>query len=77
MIVNRCNYCNTPINGNKQGFWGNACTGCKISLTKMLRSGKHGHTYLQSTRERLKNAQYDWHHHRWIIQSETPIKPKD
>ena len=61
----RCRYCGNPPANNKQGQWGRACSGCKGSLTRMLRSGKYGPTYAKATKERLMGMVYDWVSGRW------------
>ena len=63
----RCCYCERPAAYNKQGQWGHACSGCKASLTKMLRSGKYGPTYDKATKARLCQARYDWDSHKWVV----------
>ncbi len=63
----RCPYCQGPAAHNKQGKWGRACSGCKGSLTTMLRSGKYGPTYSPHTRERLRRARYDWEVRKWSV----------
>jgi hypothetical protein len=60
-----CRCCGRPAAQNKQGRWGVACSGCKGSLTRMLRSGKYGATYAKGTRERLMGMRYDWGTGRW------------
>ena len=59
LIQMQCRYCGNPAAYNKQGQWGRACSGCKGSLTRMLRSGKYGLTYAKATRERLLGMVYD------------------
>ena len=49
----RCKYCDVPIRPNKQGVWGYACSVCKGTLTRMLRSGA-------ASKESLLRARYDW-----------------
>ena len=66
MLNLRCPYCDRPAAHNKQGQWGRACSGCKGSLTRMLRSGKYGPTYAQATKEKLKAMRYDWLTEKWI-----------
>jgi len=61
----RCRYCGLPVR-NKQGRWGFACSGCKGSLTRMLRSGKYGPTYAKATRERLWRMRYDPVSSKWV-----------
>lgn len=63
----RCPYCGRPAAQNKQGKWGRACSGCKGSLTRMLRSGKYGPAYAKETRGRLKRAHYNWEAAKWEI----------
>mgnify|MGYP005829355023 CR=1 len=62
----RCQYCGLPAAYNKQGQWGRACSGCKGSLTKMLRSGKYGPTYAKDTKERLRRMRYDPFSSKWV-----------
>ena len=62
-----CIYCGTIAAYNKQGQWGVACSGCKGSLTRMLRSGRYGDTYKRATKERLKAARYNWDTGKWIV----------
>ena len=54
----RCRYCGVSASYKKQGQWGLACSGCKGSLTRMLRSGK-------ATKERLMRTRYDWTTGKW------------
>ena len=61
-----CWYCGAPRPLNKQGQWGIACSGCKGSLTKRLRSGDYGHTYAKETRELLKQTRYDPESRKWV-----------
>ena len=52
LFTRRCKYCDAPVGSfNKAGKWFGACTGCKISLTKMLRSGKY-------TKDKLLNMRW-------------------
>ena len=60
-----CTYCGVPAAQNKQGQWGVACSGCKGSLTRRLRSGKYGPTYDKATKERLMRTRYDWTTGKW------------
>ena len=62
-----CVYCGVPAARNKQGAWGKACSGCKGSLTRMLRSGKYGPTYDFETRKKLRQARYDWEQRKWVL----------
>ena len=55
----RCRYCGNPPANNKQGQWGRACSGCKGSLTRMLRSGT-------ATKERLLGMVYDHLTGKWV-----------
>ena len=66
----RCTYCDLPLDvRNKQGQWGMfTCSGCKSSLTRMLRSGKHGPTYAKSTKDRLRKARYI--NGKWVVPGE-------
>ena len=64
-----CRYCGNPPANNKQGQWGRACSGCKGSLTRMLRSGKYGPTYAKATKERLKAMTYDHMTAKWVATS--------
>jgi len=66
----RCRYCGRPPAKNKQGRWGRACSGCKGGLTRMLRSGKYGQTYVKATRERLMGMVYDWPTGKWVERTE-------
>ena len=61
-----CRYCGHPPAKNKQGQWGRSCSGCKGSLTRMLRSGKYGQTYVKATKERLRGMVYDWRTAKWV-----------
>ena len=67
----RCTYCDLPLDvRNKQGQWGIfTCSGCKGSLTRMLRSGKYGPTYSKNTKERLLQARYI--SGKWVVPKET------
>jgi len=65
LIPGRCRYCDRPAAFNKQGQWGQACSGCKGSLTRMLRSGRYGPTYAKATKERLRAMRYDWGTRKW------------
>ena len=65
-LLTRCRYCGYPAARNKQGQWGLACSGCKGSLTRRLRSGKYGPTYANETKERLKQTRYDNWKEEWI-----------
>jgi len=62
----RCRYCGNPAANNKQGQWGQACSGCKGSLTRMLRSGKYGPTYAKATKKRLMGMVYDHLTGKWV-----------
>jgi len=62
----RCRYCGNPPANNKQGQWGRACSGCKGSLTRMLRSGKYGRTYTKATKERLLGMVKDHLTGKWV-----------
>ena len=68
-LQGNCRYCGIPAAYNKQGQWGRACSGCKGSLTKMLRSGKYGPTYEKATKERLLDMVYDHLAGKWIDHS--------
>jgi hypothetical protein len=59
----RCRYCGNPPANNKQGQWGQACSGCKGSLTRMLRSGT-------ATKERLMGMVYDHLSGQWVDDAE-------
>jgi hypothetical protein len=63
-----CRYCGNPAANNKQSQWGRACSGCKGSLTRMLRSGKYGPTHAKATKERLKGMVYDNLYGKWVDQ---------
>jgi len=65
--IERCQFCGLPAEHNKQGIWAPACRGCKISLTKMLRSGKYGETYNPTTKQRLLKSHYNWQSRKWDI----------
>ena len=71
-----CRYCGLPVR-NKQGKWGLACAGCKGSLTRMLRSGKHGPTYAKATRERLWRMRYDPVSSKWVGEFEKDWRAYD
>jgi hypothetical protein len=62
----RCVYCGNPPGNNKMGRWGRACSGCKGSLTRMLRSGKYGPTYARATADRLRRMVYDHLTGKWV-----------
>ena len=62
----RCRYCGNPPANNKLGQWGRACSGCKGSLTRMLRSGNYGRTYAKATKERLMGMVYDHRTAKWV-----------
>ena len=66
-MVGTCDYCGIPAAHNKQGVWGPACSGCKGSLTRMLRSGRYGSPYAGNTKRRLRTARYDWISNQWIV----------
>lgn len=55
-----CKYCGITIQPNKQGIWGWACSSCKSTLTKRLRSGKY-------TKQQLLNAKYNWEKSEWMM----------
>ena len=59
-----CRYCSRPAAQNKQGRWGVACSGCKGSLTRMLRSGT-------ATKERLLGMVYDHLTAKWVDPEES------
>jgi ribosomal protein L37AE/L43A len=65
--LGRCPYCGSYAAPNKQGIWAPACSGCKGSLTKMLRSGKYGPTYNKATKARLLKARYSFRTRRWTV----------
>ena len=65
----RCQYCGNPPANNKQGQWGRACSGCKGSLTRMLRSGKYGPTYAKATKKRLLAMIYNHRTAKWETNS--------
>lgn len=70
-MVGKCQYCHITTNINKQGVWGDACSGCKTSLTKMLRDGRFGSTYDSKTKRRLLQAQFDWTTRKWVVPEAT------
>ena len=70
-LFTRCRFCGVYAARNKQGQWGNesghgVCSGCKGSLTRRLRSGKHGPADAKQTKERLRRTRYDWRTKKWI-----------
>jgi len=65
-LFTRCRYCGVDAARNKQGQWGQACSGCKASLTRRLRSGNYGPTYAKATKERLMATRYDYRTGKWI-----------
>jgi hypothetical protein len=69
-LVWLCRYCGGPPANNKQGRWGRACSGCKGSLTRMLRSGKYGPTYAKATGDRLLRMVYDHYTGKWVDASD-------
>jgi hypothetical protein len=65
-LFTRCQYCGVEAARNKQGQWGQACSGCKGSLTRRLRSGNYGPTYAKATKERLMATRYDRRTDKWV-----------
>ena len=65
-LSERCRYCGVYAARNKQGIWGMACSGCKGSLTRRLRSGNYGPTYAKATKERLMATRYDHLTNKWV-----------
>ena len=64
-IIENCRYCGYYSEGNTQGRWGVACSGCKGSLTKRLRSGKYGPRNAKATKERLMATRYEYTTRKW------------